>query len=124
MCTHVAFVIQSLILLSSSVNGFIFNSKARALQAKHLQVNIYYKGTGITSKSLKNLHTYKSFNIFGQMPFILFFIKQSMRIKSNYTQQLCFVFPKKTYTPAGFEPGSSVPELVAMSTVPRHPVKF
>jgi hypothetical protein len=39
----------------------------------------------------------------------------------NYTLQHCYVFPKKTYTLAGFEPGFFCPEVDAIPTKPfRH----
>jgi hypothetical protein len=37
----------------------------------------------------------------------------------SYTQHHCYVLPKKTYTHAGFERGSSVPHSDAMTTEPR-----
>jgi hypothetical protein len=40
------------------------------------------------------------------MPLFLLFNTQTMHIKSFYTQQYCYV-SLKTYTLAGFEPGSS-----------------
>jgi hypothetical protein len=36
--------------------------------------------------------------------------------KVNFAQRHCDVFPKNL---AGFEPGSSLPEAIAMSTTPR-----
>jgi hypothetical protein len=52
-----------------------------------------------------------------QFPLFLFFTTRTMN--ANYTQQHCYVFPKETYTRVGFEPGSSVSEADAMSTVQR-----
>jgi hypothetical protein len=48
------------------------------------------------------------------MPLFLFFNTQTMHI---HTALLWF--PKKPYTLAGFEPGSFIPEVNAMSTAPR-----
>jgi hypothetical protein len=55
---------------------------------------------------------------FGPIPLFFLFNTQTMHIKST-TQQHCYVFPKKPYTVAGFEPGSAVSEADAMSTAPR-----
>jgi hypothetical protein len=43
---------------------------------------------------------------------------QAMHFKS-ISQNSTVMFPKKPYTPAGFEPGSSVPMVDAMSTAAR-----
>jgi hypothetical protein len=53
-------------------------------------------------------------------PMLLFvFLSHKRYDLLNYTQLLCYVLPKNlTYTVAGFEPGSSVPEADAMATVP------
>jgi hypothetical protein len=52
------------------------------------------------------------------MPLLLFFNTQTMQIMSHTTELLRF--PKNLmFTLAGFEPGSSVPEVDAMSTAPR-----
>jgi hypothetical protein len=42
-----------------------------------------------------------------------------MDILSHYSQKQSYDFPLKTYTLAGYEPGSSVPEAVGVSTAPR-----
>jgi hypothetical protein len=52
------------------------------------------------------------------------FIKQANTQTMNtynvkYTQQRYYVSPKNLYTPAGYEPGSSVSEGDVMSTAPR-----
>jgi hypothetical protein len=47
-------------------------------------------------------------------------IKLRKRCKlGQFVQQHRNVFPKKSCTLAGLEPGSSVPQAVAMTTVPR-----
>jgi hypothetical protein len=51
------------------------------------------------------------------VPLFIFFNTQTMTIKSKTYNRI--VFPKKTYTLAGFEPGSAISEADAMSTAPR-----
>jgi hypothetical protein len=56
----------------------------------------------------------------GSMPFIIkFFNTQTILIKSIEYNSIA-MFSQKPYIPAGFKPGTSVPESDAMSTAPRH----
>jgi hypothetical protein len=52
------------------------------------------------------------------MPLFLF-SKHKLRILSQLNTTALLCFPPKTYPLVGFEPGSSVTEVDAMSTAPR-----